>query len=210
MNGPSNRPRRRAGVTRAALVALGVLVGAATLAVAQDSTADVAATDDRSPSRDYRIGVEDVLRIVVWDEPQLSLAVNVRPDGKITVPLVNDVLVDGKTPMQIRQVLTERLAEFVNEPSVTVIVERINSFKVYFIGEFGRNGVVTFTRPTRVMQGIASSGGLSEFAKKDRVWLIREADGEERRFRIDYRKLLSGDRQQENLFLQPGDTLMAE
>jgi polysaccharide export outer membrane protein len=158
-------------------------------------------------SEDYRVGIEDGLRIVTWGEPQLTLDVVVRPDGKITVPLVNDVAVAGRTPEEIRGTLRSKLSDFIREPQVTVIVTDIQSYRVYFLGEVLDQGVQTFGRPVRLLQAIASAGGLTEFAKKN-ITLVREIDGIEKRIEIDYKKLLEGQPSQENLYLEPGDVLL--
>jgi polysaccharide export outer membrane protein len=156
---------------------------------------------------DFVIGVEDVLRVVVWGEPELGQTSKVRPDGKITLPLINDVKVAGLTPDEVRVKIGEALATYVRDPSVTVIVDQINSFRVYFLGEVNLQGAIQFYRPTRILQGIATAGGPTEFAKKE-VILLREAEGSEKRIVVDYKRLLSGDVKQENFYLRPGDTLL--
>jgi polysaccharide export outer membrane protein len=156
---------------------------------------------------DYVIGPEDVLQVVVWGEPDLSLSLKVRPDGKITVPLINDIRVVGLTPMEVRDVIAERLREFIRDPNVTVIVDQINSFRVFFIGEVASQGAISFTRAPTLLQAIAEAGGLTEFAKKEIV-LLRRQDGVEKRFVVNYKQLLAGDPRQENLELRPGDTLI--
>jgi polysaccharide export outer membrane protein len=163
----------------------------------------------RSPvaSGDYIVGIEDGLRIVTWGETELTLDVVVRPDGKITIPLVNDVAVAGRTPEEIRQVLRTKLADFIREPQVTVIVSEINSYRVYFLGEVTNQGVHVFGRPVRLLQAIATAGGLTDFAKKS-ITLVREVDGIEQRIEIDYKRLLEGQPSQENLYLKPGDVLL--
>ena len=160
-------------------------------------------------AEDYKIGPEDVLGIIVWNEPNHTMDVQVRPDGKITLPLVNDILVAGMTPETLRVKLTEMLAEHVVEPNVTVIVRDFNSYKVYFLGQVNLQGAIVFKRPTRLLQGIATAGGLGQFSKS-RVTLVREVGGIEKRFVIDYKKLVAGDPAQENLLLLPGDTLLFE
>jgi len=156
---------------------------------------------------DYVIGVEDLLQIFVWNEPDLSLRVIVRPDGKITVPLVNDIKVAGLTTDQVRSKITEALSVYIRQPNVTVIVQEINSYRVYFLGEINRQGAMQFYRPIRLLQAIAAAGGLTEYAKKE-VVLLREQGSTERRIPIDYKRLLAGDPGQENLWLEPGDTLI--
>jgi len=156
---------------------------------------------------DYVIGVEDVLRISVWGEPDLSQTIQVRPDGVITLPLINDVRVEGLTPAQVRQKIAEALRDFVRDPSVTVIVEQINSYQVFFLGEVRSQGRIQFYRPVRLIQAIATAGGLTEFARKEIV-LLREEYGVEKRISIDYKKLINGDPSQENIILKSGDTLL--
>lgn len=172
----------------------------------------LATAQSGSPGRpaqtsDYTIGIEDVLNVRVWGESDLSVSVGVRPDGKITVPLVNEIYVEGMSPLQVRDVITERLAGYIKEPYVTVIVEQINSFKVFVLGEVNNQGVLTLQKPTRLLQVLAHAGGVTNFAKGDIV-IIRESGGVETRIKVSYKRLLSGDPEQENVFLKPGDTII--
>jgi polysaccharide export outer membrane protein len=166
---------------------------------------DASRPADTTP--DYRIGVEDLLEIVVWGEENLSVETKVRPDGKITVPLANDVLVRGRTPSEVVAVLTERLGQYVREPHVTVIVREINSFKVFFVGEINTQGVIQLYRPTRLLQAIAMGGGLTEFSKKEIV-IIREEGNRQRRMEINYKQLASGESPELNIYLKPDDTVV--
>jgi polysaccharide export outer membrane protein len=171
----------------------------------QTTAAPAAPAED--PAASYIIGVEDALRVVVWGEPELSVAVKVRPDGQITVPLVNDITVVGLTPMQVREVIMERLGTFIRDPNVTVIVDEINSFRVYFLGEVTMQGAIRFSKPPRLLQAIAAAGGLTEFSKRE-VILLRKQGPTEKRFVINYKHLVAGDPREENLYLKPGDTLI--
>ena len=155
----------------------------------------------------FTIGIEDVLRIVVWDEPELGGSVKVRPDGMITIPLIHDLKVDGLSPEEVRQEIGRRLGEFVRDPDVTVVVEQINSYRIYLIGEVNTKGALQFYRPMRVLQAIAMAGGPTDFSKNT-IILLREEYGIEKRIQIDYKRLLDGDLRQENLYLKPGDTLI--
>ena len=159
--------------------------------------------------QDYQIGIEDVLSVRVWGEEELNVTARVRPDGVITVPLVNDLYVDGKSPEQVRQEITTKLHGFIKEPHVTVIVEEINSFKVYVLGEVNNQGVLTFHQPTRILQALVHAGGVTQFAKKEIV-IIREEAGIEKRIKVNYKKLLEGDPSQENIFLKPGDLILVD
>jgi len=155
----------------------------------------------------YRIGVEDQLRIVVYNEPELSGTFTVRPDGRITVPLVNDILVLGQTTDLVKERITAALSTILREPNVTVIAEAMNSYRVYFLGEVRTPGALQMFRRTRLLQAIATAGGPTEFFK-NQITLIREDAAGEKRVAIDYKKLLNGDPAQENLLLRPGDTLV--
>lgn len=187
---------------RIAWIALAGLLAAAPAASQQEDPARAAAA-----TADYVVGVEDQLSISVWKEPELTKTVNVRPDGKMTFPLVGDLQAAGKTPRQLSQALTESLARFIKEPIVTVTVEQINNFKVYVIGEVGAQGELTLKRRTRLLQAIALSGGLSPYASKTLV-VVREEGGREVRTEIDYRKVISGERPELNIYLKPGDTII--
>ncbi|MDH3628285.1 MAG: polysaccharide biosynthesis/export family protein [Acidobacteriota bacterium] len=190
-------------LTRLWFVAMALCAGG--IVVTTASAADTPASG--SNRSDFQVGIEDVLRIFVYEEPDLSLSVRVRPDGKITVPLINDLHVAGRTPEEIRLQILERLKEFITVPVVTVIVEQINSYRVFFLGEINAQGARQFYSPTRILQGIATAGGLSEFANK-KIVLVRERNGGEVRIPVDYKKLVAGDAAQENLFLQPDDMLL--
>jgi polysaccharide export outer membrane protein len=184
------------------LIALAMLISNAVVAESAPWKPDLPGSDT-----DYIIGVEDVLTIAVWGETSLSATVFVRPDGKITFPLVNDILVAGLTPNEVREALGERLANFIRDPNVTVIVDKINSFRVYLLGEVAIQGVLNFNRPVRVLQAISIAGGFTQFSKRE-IIILRQEEGGEMRISINYKRLMSGEEGENNLFLQPGDTLL--
>ena len=124
-----------------------------------------------------------------------------RPDGRITVPLVNEILVAGSTPSEVRERIVSAMSQYVRDPNVTVIVEEINNFRVFFLGEINTQGPIQFYRPTRLLQAIATAGGLTEFSNR-KVTVLREEYGVEKRIEVDYKKLWGGDPGQENLFLK--------
>lgn len=157
---------------------------------------------------DYVIGIPDQLRIVVWRNPELSVAVPVRSDGRISVPLVDDVQAEGLTPEELKEVLTEALAEFVTAPDVTVIVEAINSHTVTVVGAVARSGQIPLVRQTRVLEAIAQMGGFNLFAKKDRIKIIREQDGELIEYVFNFGAFSSGKAPGSNMLLRPGDTVV--
>lgn len=162
-----------------------------------------------APSGDeYVLGVEDKLAVSVWKEIDLNKSVVIRPDGKITFPLVGDVQAAGRTPRQLTEDLTKALARYIKEPVVTVVVDEINSFKVFVLGEVTTQGALNLRRRTRLLEAIAMAGGMSQYADKSNVVLLRYEDGKESRTRIDYKRVVSGEKPELNVFLKPGDTVI--
>jgi polysaccharide biosynthesis/export protein len=154
----------------------------------------------------YKIGVGDVLHIVVWEEPQLTETAVVRPDGKVSLPLVSELDVAGLTPEAVQQTLTERLIKFVHKPRVTVTVQEIHSRMVYITGEVQRPGAYPLLDAMNVVQLVARSGGLTDFAKQRQVYVLRAANSA--RVNINYEKVLKGQAPQQNVELAPGDTVV--
>jgi polysaccharide export outer membrane protein len=162
----------------------------------------------QSPSDQYVIGEQDVLAITVWKEPELSGVVVVRPDGKITVPLVNEVQVVGLTPVQLQALLTEKLKPFVNVPQVTVTARQINSRNVYLIGEAAREGSFPINSSTTILQLIAQAGGLKDFAKRKKIYVIRKLGEKQARYSFNYDDVIRGKNTKQNIVLQPGDLVV--
>jgi polysaccharide export outer membrane protein len=156
----------------------------------------------------YIIGEQDVLTITVWKEKELSGGVVVRPDGKITVPLVGEIPVVGMTPVELQNLLAEKLKPFVTVPQVTVAVNEIRSRKVYLIGHTGREGPFPINSTTTVLQIIAQAGGLKDFAKRKKIYILRQNGTEQERFPFNYDDVLKGKHREQNILLAPGDTIV--
>jgi len=154
----------------------------------------------------YIIGVEDELQISVWREPELSTVLVVRPDGMITLPLINDVKAVGLKTEELQNVLMDKLKNFVNEPQVTVIVRSIRSRKVYLVGEVGHQGTFTINGDMTALELLAAAGGVGPFAKADAIYILREQNGKKIRIPFHYKKALAG--KSENVTLQPGDVVV--
>ncbi len=191
--------RIRGPVLGRVLLALCLLVPAATHA--QDGG------DSGVTSPTYVVGVEDRLHVFVWGEAELSLVVTVRPDGMITLPLVNEIEAAGRTPNAIRKEIEKRLADYVRAPNVSVIVDEIRSFKVYVLGEVNAQQAIELAKPVSLLQALALAGGLSEFSKKEATVIRRTPEGETR-ITIDMKKLLAGETVGNNIVLAPGDVLL--
>lgn len=181
--------------------------GASSGAAAAAGTARTVATGVPLPPG-YVIGAEDVLNVVFWREKDLSADVVVRPDGKISLPLLNDVQAAGFTPEQLSEVVEKAAAKYVAEPDATVIVREVRSSKVFVLGEVARPGTIPLTREMNVLQLIAEVGGLLEHAHKDDVVIIRKEARQERRFRFNYNEVVKGTRTEQNILLRPGDVIV--
>lgn len=155
---------------------------------------------------DYVIGPGDVLQISVWQEPQFSESVVVRPDGKISLPLVPDVPLTGLTPHEAEETLSQKLLGLVKHPRVSVIVQEIHSRLVYITGEVQHPGAYPMISSMNVIQLIAHAGGPTEFAKKKAVYVLHPDS--RARTRVDYQKVLQGQHLDENVQLIPGDTVV--
>jgi polysaccharide biosynthesis/export protein len=157
---------------------------------------------------DYRIGPDDVLAIVFWREKDLSSEVVVRPDGMITLPLISDVYAAGLTPEELRAKVQEAAGRYVTDPNATVIVRQINSRRVFITGMVGKPGPYPLTAPTTVLQAISMAGGLQEFAKQDRIVVMRTENGRTTTHRFNYKDIMRGRNLHQNILLLPGDTVM--
>jgi len=158
---------------------------------------------------DYQIGEGDALQISVWKEPDASVqSVVVRPDGKISMPLLKQVHVVGLTPTEAEKLITERLSKLINTPDVTVVVTEINSKKIYVIGAVKKEGPIPFTYRMSVMQAISEAGGLTDYAKRKKIYVLRHDGGREFRIPFNYDAVLKGEHMELNIPLMPGDTLV--
>lgn len=160
--------------------------------------------------KDYVIGVQDVLSVVFWSatSKDLSAEVLVRPDGKISLPLLNDVPAAGMTPEQLAAAIAKAATKFVRDSGATVIVKAINSRKVYVVGEVTRPGPFQLGSDMNVLQAIGEAGGFLETAKKGDVVIVRNENGKERRYKFNYNDVVRGKNIEQNIRLLPGDTIL--
>src|SRR5438309_7580653 len=161
-----------------------------------------------SEQGDYRIGPEDVLDIAVWNNTAISRTVQVRPDAKFSLPLLNDMQAAGLTPMQLRDVLIKKLAEYTPTPEVSVIIREVHSFKVSVIGEVKKPGRHELKSRATVLDALAMAEGLGEFASRGRIVILRPDGNTLKRIPFNYNKVVSADGELENFMLQPGDIIV--
>lgn len=200
------------------LCALGLLLVMQTQAQDKDAKSD--GTQNAAPSTsdtghtsaiqdpNYIIGAQDVLDISVWKEAELTRSVPVRPDGKISLPLLNDVQAAGLTPTQLASQLTTDFKKFVTDPQVTVIVTAINSRRVYILGEAGRPGAYPLLPQMTVLQALSSAGGFTQFANVKKIYVLRSENGKQVKYPFNYKEVIAGKEADQNIVLQPGDTIV--
>jgi polysaccharide biosynthesis/export protein len=156
----------------------------------------------------YIIGAQDVLSIDVWKNQEVSRSVPVRPDGKISLPLLNDVQAAGLTPMQLQTNLRDALKKFMSDPQVTVIVTQINSQRIYVLGEVAHPGAFLMLPHMNVLQALSTAGGFSQFAKESGVYVLRTENGKQVTLPFNYKEVVRGKRADQNIELKPGDTVV--
>ncbi len=170
-----------------------------------DKTTNEASNNQAGP--EYVIGPQDVLHIAVWKEADLTATLPVRPDGKISLPLLNDVQASGLTPKQLADSVTEKLKKYIADPRVTVVVTEINSKRIYLVGEVLHSGAAPMLPNMTVLQAL-SSAGISQFANTKRIYVLRTENGKQQKLPVNYRKLVKGEQIEQNYLLQPGDTIV--
>jgi polysaccharide export outer membrane protein len=157
---------------------------------------------------DYRIGIDDVLAIVFWREQNMNADVVVRPDGKITLPLINEIDAVGLTTEELRARVVAAAGRFVTDPNATVVVKQINSRKIFVTGEVGRPGSFPLSDSMTVIQALAMAGGLREFADASAIIVMRNEGGQPKSFKVNYKDIRKGKNLQQNILLKPGDTIV--
>ena len=187
---------------------MGLVVGLALLGACAGPAPPPPPEPDILDRETFVIGHEDMLQISVWKNPELGVTVPVRPDGMISVPLLNDVQAAGLTPEELKELLTKQLAEYVNNPDVTIIVTAVNSKLIYVMGAVGRTGAQQLNQDMRVLDALAMASGFTEFAQKSNVKILRRSEGGIVEYRFDYEAYLKGNAPESNMLLQPGDTIV--
>jgi len=198
--------------TLTAVVLIGMALGQAPAQPSPDSSAsNTTAPTTVGPNNvawpDYVIGPEDVLHIAVWKENDLTATLPVRPDGKISLPLLDDVQAAGLTPKQLAASVTEKLKKYIADPRVTVVVTAINSKRIYLVGEVIHAGATPMLPHMTVLQAL-SSAGLNQFANTKGIYVLRTENGKQTKLPVNYRKLVKGEDIEQNYLLQPGDTIV--
>jgi polysaccharide export outer membrane protein len=157
---------------------------------------------------EYVIGPQDIVQIDVWKEPEITRTIPVRPDGKVSLPLLNDVQASGLTAMQLAGVIREGLTKFLTNPQVTVTVTTINSRRVFLTGEVSRTGALPLLPNMTVLQALSSAGGFTPFARMKDIYILRIENGQQTKYPFHYKDVVKGKRSEENILLQPNDVIV--
>ena len=165
-------------------------------------------TDPIQAPENYVFGQGDVLEVFVWRNEQLSREVVVRPDGKISLPLIQDIQAEGLRVLQLKERISGRFKDYVQNPTVTIIVKQINSYKVSVLGRVLRPGVYPITGDTTLVEAISMAGGFTEWANKRKITVIRDEGDKKKKFRVNYKKIISGKDPSQNIILQRDDTIV--
>jgi len=194
-----------------------VLLASAALAQQPDSAAPAAAPPSEKPAEPqpkagddngFKIGPQDVLRIDVWKEAELTRSIPVRPDGKISLPLLNDVQAAGLTSIELAANIRDGLKKFINNPQVTVTVTEINSRRVFVTGEVMRPGALPLLPNMTVLQALSSCGGFSQFARTKNIYVLRQEGAKQVKHPFNYKSVISGKKPEDDIQLQSGDVIV--
>jgi polysaccharide biosynthesis/export protein len=178
-------------------------------AVASSTVESLAESVSKPHDNSFVIGNDDRLAINVWKEPDLTRTIPVRSDGKISLPLVGELQATGRTPLQLERAIEVKLLTYITDPEVTVIVEQINSQKFNILGQVTKPGSYSLASATTILDAIAAAGGFRDFAKQKSVYILRQnASGGETRVPFNYKDVIKGKNPQQNIKLQPGDTIV--
>jgi polysaccharide biosynthesis/export protein len=173
-----------------------------------DANSTTASNSLKPHDDSFQIGSDDVLAINVWKEPEISRSVPVRSDGKVSLPLVGEVQASGRTPKQLETEIAKKLTNYISEPEVTVIVQQIKSQRFNILGQVTKPGTYPLSNPTTVLDAIALAGGFRDFAKKKSIYVLRQtADGSSTRLPFNYKDVIKGKDAQQNIRLEPRDTV---
>jgi polysaccharide export outer membrane protein len=197
--------KQRRLVILVALLATAFFCHAQDKALAGQQAALTPATPSMTDS--YVIGASDVIGVAVFKDPTLSSSLLVRPDGMISMPLLGDIKASGKTPVQLADEIAAKLKKYMQDPNVTVILNQINSKKVFLIGEIGKTGPIEMTPGMTLLEAIATGGGLSQYANAKKIYILRTEAGKQQKIPVQYKQALKGDLSL-NLILNPGDTIV--
>jgi polysaccharide biosynthesis/export protein len=204
-----NRLVRVAGLVIGSTLCVQLAAQSGKAGIDRDAAAASATVKVQTTSDEYRIGADDVLAVNVWKEPEISRTLPVRPDGNISLPLVGDLKASGRTPAELQKEIKDQLVEYLSNPEVTVLVQEAKSHKFNVIGEVEKPGSYVMGGPMTVLDAIAMAGGLREFAKTTKIFVLRvNSDGSRSRLPFNYKRVIKGNDLRADVELRPRDTIV--
>jgi len=204
-----NRLVRVAGLVIGSILCVQLVAQSGKAGIDRDAAAASATVKVQTTSDEYRIGADDVLAVNVWKEPEISRTLPVRPDGNISLPLVGDLKASGRTPAELQKEIKDQLVEYLSNPEVTVLVQEAKSHKFNVIGEVEKPGSYVMGGPMTVLDAIAMAGGLREFAKTTKIFVLRvNSDGSRSRLPFNYKRVIKGNDLRADVELRPRDTIL--
>lgn len=195
--------RKFAGVAVFAVLAGGILLAF------EDTPKTIAVSARSVAPAQYRIGSGDLLEVIVWKEQEASVpGVVVRADGRIGLPFAKEIEVAGLTAAEAENAISGRLKPYINEPDVTVIVREVHSKRIYMVGAVKREGIIDLKYPMTVLQALAEAGGLTDYAKRKRIYILRNENGKQNKIYFNYDAVIRGEDMRQNIEVQPDDTVV--
>lgn len=195
-------------MTRSCVLLVGGVLLAVSLWAQEPEKNAVKAAVKPAAEAEYKIGPQDVVRIDVWKETEISRTIPVRPDGKISLPLLNDVQASGLTAMELAGAIREGLSKYLTSPQVTVTVTETNSRRVYVTGEVNRSGAMPLLPNMTLLQAVTAAGGFTQFAKLKGIYVLRNENGKQVKYPFDYKQVVKGNNSEQNIPLLPGDVIV--
>ena len=195
-------------MTRSCVLLVGGVLLAVSLWAQEPEKNAVKAAAKPAAEAEYKIGPQDVVRIDVWKETEISRTIPVRPDGKISLPLLNDVQASGLTAMELAGAIREGLSKYLTSPQVTVTVTETNSRRVYVTGEVNRSGAMPLLPNMTLLQAVTAAGGFTQFAKLKGIYVLRNENGKQVKYPFDYKQVVKGNNSEQNIPLLPGDVIV--
>jgi polysaccharide biosynthesis/export protein len=194
-------------LTGMCLLAAGLLAQTSGVANSDTDKNDKPADGASAAAADYVIGADDTLHISVWKEPDLSVTLPVRPDGKISMPLLDDIPAAGMTPVLLKELITARLKKYIADPRVTVVVTAMNSRRIFVTGEVTHTGPIPLLPHMTILQAL-SQAGFTQFANLKGIYVLRTENGKQVKLSFNYKEVVKGNHPEQNIFLKPGDTVV--
>lgn len=207
-NHPEKKIMRNYELIKSFIFGILIVAGSVFTFLSAEAQENIQSEKVNSASSYYRIGPNDVLSIFIWKEPELTRNVTVMSDGRISYPLIGDIMAEGETVASLKDKITEKMKGYIENPEVTVIIDECRSRRIYIIGQVGHPGPIELEAKMTVLQALASAGGFQDYANKKYILIFRRENNREKMYRFNYQEFISHDNLDQNIFLEPNDTIV--